>query len=432
MLNKILIFSWFTALLLTEILSAPTTNAVTLQQEINNLINSHPLVISHQKRVLAADAEINVARDNYYPTLNLYTEAGQQKYKDTGAGTDSNLNNNRYSISVSQNLFRGFKDQAKINEAKSRFNIAATTREKIKQRLVYEASTAYLAVLHYSNLSDRIKEYVDLSRQLVKKLEEQRDTGSGNYLNVYNAQLTLQRSLEQQLIVDGRKRSSFGNYERIFFHAPIYRDMNRPPSIKKLLPALLSDAISITQQNNVNISIARDRVKMVKFSRERAKGEYWPSLDLNTSYNYERNYQGVEGDKKDTRVDLRLSWKFNLGNQTGDRFRSAEYNFYAEKYSLDAALKNINKEVYQTWEKIQTQNNRNALAKETVKIAEKLFQASLESKQKGSGSDIGLLSAKIRFLDTQIALLNVQHDVVIASYELGYICGLISPDLFGE
>ena len=432
MLNKTSLFSLLTALLLAKLLSVPAAYAVTLQQEIIALIDHHPLVISHQIRVLAAGTEIDAATDNYYPILELSTEVGQQKYKDSGAGTDSNLNNNRYSISVSQNLFRGFKDQAKINEAKSRLNIAATTREKIKQRLVYEASTAYLAVLHYSNLSDRIKEYVDLSRQLVKKREEQRDTGSGNHLDVYNAQLTLQRSMEQQLIVDGRKRSSFGNYEHIFFHVPIYQNMERPPSVNKLLPATLSDAVSIAQQNNVNISIARDRMKMIGFSRDRAKGEYWPSLDLNTSYNYERNYQGVEGDKKDARVDLRLSWKFNLGNQTGDRFRSANYNFYAEKYSLEAALKNIEKEVYQTWEKIQILIDRSELAKETVKIAEKLFQASLELKQKGSGSDIGLLSAKIRFLNTQIALLNVQHDVVTASYELGYICGLISPDLFRE
>jgi len=418
------------ALLSSCLLIMDNAIAVTLNQELANLINSHPLVMANQYRVSAADAEINAVLDNYKPVLDISGDVGQQQYEDTGAGTDSDLNNNRFSVSVTQNVFKGYKDKAKENETISKQLTTQLTLDKTIQQLTYEGSTTYLDVLHYSYLSELIKEKVELSKQFIAMREKQKNSGAGNQVNVYEAQLTLHRSLEQQLNIEGRKRITLSKYQNLYEHEANSAEMLSPPPIQAFLPSSLAEATSIAKQSNLNISIAQTRMEQARYLKDSAHGDYWPVVDLVGSYNYERNYQGVEGTKKDTRVYLKMYWKYNLGNQIGDKLLSADGKFNAEKYSHQAAIKNIEKEVNQTWGKIQTHTQRNQLAKETVKIAENVYQARLEMKQKGRGSDIGLLNSKVRLLDAQIAQLNAQHEAIKSSYELAYVTGLLSPSFF--
>jgi|GEM_PF-2175349 len=415
------------AICLSSLIVMQTTYAASLEQELDQLINNHPLIKANQNRVSAAEAEIDVVLDNYMPVLDVSGDMGQQKYKDSGAGTDSDLNNNRFSVSMTQNLFKGYKDKAKENETVSKQLTAKLSLDKTIQRLTYEGSTTYLDVLHYNSINELINEKVALSNQFIAMREQQKSSGSGNQVNVYEAQLTLQRALEQQLLIQGRQQTALSKFQNLFEHQANISEMMFPPRLQKLLPKTLPEAIGIAKQSNLNVSIAHTKMEQAKYLKEGAHGEYWPIVDLVGSYNYERNYQGVEGTKKDARIYLKMYWKYNMGNQTGDKFRSADSKYSAEKFSYQAAIKDIEQKVSQAWQKVQTQTQRSRLAQETVQIAENVYQARQEMKQKGRGSDIGLLNSEVRLLDAKMSQRNAVHELNKANYELAYVTGILSP-----
>jgi len=418
------------AILTSYLLIIATANAATLNQELTQLINKHPLVLAHNEKLLAADAEIEVAKDNYMPVLNITGDIGRQQYEDTGANTDSNLNNNRFTVSITQNLFKGFKDQAIENESISKQLSSKLTLDKTIQKLSYNASLTYSDVLHYQLLEKLIIKKVKLAEQFIQMREKQKKSGSGNQINVYEARLTKQRSLEQKLNIQGKNRSSLAKFKSIFDHAANSRNMFKPQSINNILPITLTQAIEVAKQNSFNILIAQTRMQQSKYKKQGVKSEFWPVVDIVGSYGMEENYQGVEGTKKDARIYSKLNWKYNLGNQTGAKLKNANRKYNSDKYTYQAAIKDIEQQVNQSWEKYQTQTSRNQLASETVEVAQYIYQSRSQLKQKGRGDEMGLLNAQVRLIDTQIAQLNAQHESIKASYELAYACGLFTASLF--
>jgi len=407
-----------------------SANAVTLTEELNGIIDKHPSIMANQEKLLSADAEVDAAEDNYMPVLNISGDLGEQNYKNTGTDVDSSLNNNRMEFSVTQNLFRGYKDQAKENEMRSKYLSSQLSLDKTIQKLIYKGSTTYIDVMRYTDLSDMIKKKVQLSNNFINMRSQERKSGAGSQVNIYEAKLSLQRSLDQQLNIDGKKQNAFNQYHNIFDHAADSADMIKPEVIDRLLPETLEQAINIAKESNLNISIARGRMDQANFLKDSADADYWPLLDLVGSYNKEKNYEGIEGTKTDSRIYLKLYWKYNLGNQVGAKSRSADKKFIAEKYSYEAVIKDIEQKVNQAWVSHQTQKNRRQLTLETVEIAQMVYQSRQQLKQKGGGNDMNLLNSKVRLLDAEMANLNAEYDELKSSYELAYVSGLLSMTLF--
>lgn len=411
--------------------SYTSTSAASLSQELTQAISNHPQVLAHQQRLQAADADIRVEKGNDLPTLDVSGDMGQQWYEDTGAGTDSDLSNNRFSLSLTQNLFKGFKGEAKKNEMTARQLTAQFTLEKTIQQLIYDGATTYLDNIHYQRLSELLEEKIVLTQRFIQVRQKQKDSGSGNQLNVYEAQLKLQRTLEQQMQFNNRQAAARIKYENVFNHPTNPVDMVVPVSITAYLPVSRADALSVAKQSNPHISIADSRLQQAQYVKEGVRGDYWPTVDLVSSYGTEENYQGVEGTKKDTRIYVKANWKYNLGNQISDKLDSASNKYHAEKYTLESTIRRIEQQVNQAWEKLQSAQQRNTLSEQTVEIAENIYRSHQEMKQKGRGSEAHLLNAQIMFLDARISQLNAVHETIKSHYDLAHACGILSVEILG-
>ncbi len=399
--------------------------ADSLKNEIGKFIDNHPKVNTAKQQLINSGIDIEVAKANYMPVLNVNGDVGSQDFEDTYLNVDNNLENNRYMVEISQNLFRGYRDKAAIDESMVKEKIAIKTYENIKQSITLEATNAYLDVLHYHLSDSKVSKKVEILNKLVGLIEKAKRSGSRTDVDIYEAQLTAQQALEQQIDIQGKQQSALGQFQSIFGYQPNVNDFTMPSYRASQLPGSLEDALETAKNQSVVITIAQSNIEKAGFNKDAVSGEYWPTVDLVTSYSEEKNKEGTEGRTKDGRIYLRMEWKYNLGNQINKKVRSAEGYVVSEKYNYDAIVKEVEQNVRLAWQKYSTLQRRHQLAKDTLGIAQSVYKARLDLKSRGKGNNMAIINANIRLIDSEIAMINAEFESIKSVYNLSKELGTI-------
>ncbi len=396
----------------------------TLEDEIKQLVLSHPEIIAQKHQVKIADAEVDVALSNYYPDLSAFGQTGYQNYQDTGRSVSSELRHTRYRFELTQNLFKGLQDKSAVEGAGANRSLRQWSTLKIENDLIEHGISTYLDVLQYHKELTFISNKVNVLKRTVALKKQSQLSGSGTTINVLEAKLSLQRAQEQKLQIDGKYRYAFRQYQIIFEHDPILGAMAMPAK-PVVVPQSLEQALQMSKVNNAQLAMAEQRINIAEHEKAGALGKYSPELDIVTSYERETNFQGIEGNKTDMSAFVRLTWDFNLGNKVGDQYRSASGKLSSEKYSYYAANREVNEKIKLAWEKQSLVQRRLQLSNDTIKIAEDIYQARNNQMLRGGGNEIALLNAKSQLLEAKISSARATYDALKSTYELLHSIGLL-------
>jgi len=365
------------------------------------------------------------------PVLSISGDIGEQTYDDNSAGIDSTLNNNRYKIELTQNIFRGFRDQAFLNQTITKNQITIKNYEKIKQSLLLDAALSYLTVLQYQHAKVKINEKVKILNQFVDLIKKAKKSGSKTEVDVYEAQLTLQQALEQEIDINGKYLSAFGQFQSIYDYAPKTDSFSLPSAKLNLLPITLEEALDTAKSQSVVITIAQSNIDMANYEKNNVSGEFWPSIDIVGSFSEEENKEGIKGRTQDGRLYLRMEWKYNLGNQITKKVRSAEGTVSAERYHYKSVVKELEQSVNLVWQKYKTLQSRHRLTNETLKLALSVYQARLDLKSKGKGNNMAIINSNVRLINSQLAKINAEFEATKSAYSLAEKIGNIEELING-
>jgi len=396
-----------------------------LEDEINQLMLRNPEIIAERFKIKIAEAEEDAAYSNYYPMLNASAQTGFQSYQDTGRNVSSDLNHSKYRFELSQNLFKGLRDQVATAGAAANISLKQWAALNIENNLIYKGISSYLNVLQYHQMLLIINNKVDVLKRFIALKKQSQISGSGTVIDIYEASFLLQRVEEQRLNINGKYRAAFRQYQIIFEHDPIVGAMTVPNNEQLKLLESLEQALEIAKTSNALLAMAGQRIDIAEQEKKGVLGKYSPELDVVASYERETNFQGIEGAKTDSSVFVRLKWDFNLGNQIGDQYRSAAGKLSSEKYAYQASEQELREKIKLAWEKNLVLHRQLDLSKGTMKIAKDIYQARESQNNKGSGNEVELLNAKSQLLGAKIALINVTFEALKSSYELLHAVGLL-------
>jgi adhesin transport system outer membrane protein len=401
-----------------------------LGDELSQLVTDNPKLSAARQVALAEGAEVEGAKDAYYPTLSVNGNAGKDRYKDAfRTGSDYvELDKEKATIELSQNLFSGYQHRAALEESRSKHRLANFDVTKTHQELLLQGILAYLDVLHFHQMSATAEEKVALSRRYLALKQGAHRKGGGTNIEVLEARLGLQRALEKKLNTDTQFRLASSRYEEVFGHPPTPYTMSWPELYTSLIPESLEQALESFRGRNMDAVMAEERIVLARHRKNGEEARYWPRIDLKVLYDYEKNNQGVEGITRETYVHLGMKWDFNLANQTGAKLRSAQERIAAEQSTYDATLQEESHHIRQSWNKYQAMLKREELSTDTLKIANELLASRKGMRRKGIGNEATVVSATARMLTSKLAHNEARHAAQKAAYELVYAVGLLDYD----
>ena len=116
--------------------------AASLQEETSYMLDSHPRILAARNNVLATEEGINRAFAEYLPTVDAVANWGYEHTNSPGLrasrnGRSMNTPTESLSLTLTENLFNGFRRDA--NNATARINreVAAIGLETVQQEILF-------------------------------------------------------------------------------------------------------------------------------------------------------------------------------------------------------------------------------------------------------------------------------------------------------
>lgn len=420
-------------------------NAKPLQNELEHLISSHPLLKagsmaedSSEKRLAAVKASlmpritISASRGNEEITTQSYLPDDNYYLGNTGTGPEqySDLNGSKVSFGMETPLYAGGKNVARIVSASIDQDIAAIALSATTQDVLLEGITAYLQVARYKMLIELTKEN-EKSTQRQLELERKRvEAGGGVEVDAMQAKTRLQIVRERRVYYNQGLRDVMANYEQVFGHAPSFGSFQTVGMFDSALPFSLDEAMNFGMENSPRIKSAEMLVEKADQQVVITKSALLPKVDLVVNKNKDLNRNALSH-RDDFYVGVRMNWSFNLGRE--------------ELYSLDASkiarseqfeksinARNKNKEAVRiAWNQLINGRERLDLLADAANISKTVMEDRKKLRDAGKETALSVLDAEVEYYGVLANKINAMFDTRIGSYRLLATMGKLTPALIG-
>ncbi|MCW9032733.1 MAG: TolC family outer membrane protein [Rhodospirillales bacterium] len=415
--------------------SAPVW-AQDLKSEIAGLLVEHPQIKATKKTTEATKHAIGEATAAFLPQVVVNADTGIEDIKNAslyGTGHDDGWHSKREvaGVTVTQNLFDGFARVSAANTARIAYSSQGASQETTQQSVIFEAVTAYINVLRQSKLIElslskesSIKEQLELEDERVKR-------GSGISTDVLEAKQRLQLAKDMRVAEEGELRIASATYQQVFNHAPDIAGLSMPSPPLNLLPESLEEAIKLAQQVHPTIEGSGLEVERTREQRTQVRADYFPTVDLVGSMNFERDKNATRGTRRDYSVIVQATWNAFTGFSTQEGEMRAAYEYGAAQDFQTYNIRKVIEATQMAWQKLQTVRERITLLENAVNIAAEIYDDKKNQRDAGKETAVTVLDAETALYDQRMAYVRASYDAQLYIYELLWATGRLTPTTIG-
>ncbi|MDA0305035.1 MAG: TolC family outer membrane protein [Proteobacteria bacterium] len=429
--------------LATALAGGGSSYADTLEKELAGLLLDHPNIHAAEKGVEASRQEVKRSSSDFYPKVSVSANVGQEVIDspseraqgDGQEGKHSSRTPQSANMTITQNVFNGFLTTSQVRTARLNKELAQMTLEGTRQNTVFEGINAYVNLLRQKRLIELARENEATIQQQLNLEDERVQRGSGVAVDVLQAKSRLQVAKERLVSLQGALEDSITRYIQTFNHPPDIDGMMDPVPPVEMVPSDLERSLDIALVNNpalgntsVGIEVARERKRTVL-------AELYPTLDIESQYNFEKHASAVIGVKRDYSVFARASWNIFSGFSTRNLMSQASFNLGASKDTHDFTSRKVIEQTRLAWRALLTARQRLELLENAVNIASEVFSSRQKLRSAGKETVINVLDAENEVNNAQINFTSASYDERLAVYQLLLAMGYLNPvglNLYGE
>lgn len=392
----------------------PQAQAQTLPQVVNSALQTYPAVLSASAKTAAARSDISRARSAHYPQLGVNATASAFQSGTLPAGTQrTNL-----SPTARLNLWSGGKIEAEAERAEALTlaseHLQANTLDEVAQL----AAEAYLNWAKTADLYSLSVRNVNAHKETLNDIQKiaQADTGrrvdyEQALVRMENATLALQqRKSDFAQAIQRMRRFWKGDMDA--------RPMNLEAAVSDSgvlgnIPLSLALATELVSEDLPPIAQARAQLQAAQASVRQAKGQYWPTVDLALS----RQFNTSTG-KQEALTQLQVNAPFYNGGGTSSLVEGAVNQVKSAEFALEEARLLAREKAAFAWQEWASAKARSETGGAQALVGDKLVDAYRQQFRVARRSLLDLLniqadtfnyrsSARAAFHDERLARVRV-------------------------
>jgi outer membrane protein, adhesin transport system len=405
-------------------------DARSLAEDLVFLLNDNPQIQAQVKRVEAAHADIKRNLSEYYPTLRATANAGPEVIDSPGErssnGKQSTQVRQQTTLTLTQNLFNGFATSSRVKTARLNKSLARLSLEGTRQSKILEGITEYIDILRQRRLVGLSRNNEETIKRQLRLEDERVRRGSGIAVDVLQAKSRLQIAKERRVTFEGALENSVSRYIQVFNRAPNIDKMTDPAPLVDILPSELDRALDIALLENPAINNANTSIEVARTQRSQVKAEYFPTLDMVSEWNYEKNFGAVTGTRRDYSVVLQANWDLFSGFSTNHSLTQANFNYRASQDDHDQVARQIIQQSRLSWQALLTARERAELFANAVNIASEVAAARKQLREAGKETVINVLDANNEVINAQINFVTATYDELLSIYQMMLAMGRLN------
>jgi TolC family type I secretion outer membrane protein len=440
------------------ILLSPAAGAETLEDALALAYTTNPALDAARAQVRAQDEQFVQARSQALPTVSgtiqgsssgslrrgLPAGSGDQLIIDPVTGvpvvvegeaiTSVQQDNDNFSASLqaSQNLFRGGRTGAAMDQALANIYSARARLASTEQATLVAAVAAYVDVRRDEEiLAIRANNVQVLERQL-QASRDRFEVGEITRTDVSQAEARLADARSQYASAQAQLTASRAAYEQVIGQAPGTLEPEPP---LPALPADLDAAFALAMENNPDVLAAAFAEDAAKASVRNAKGAMYPTVSVQAtaqrSESYETGpfeYEGkpITGDS--TSIGGRITVPLFSGNALSSSVRQARQNESSARLQLRDAERSVREAVSRTWSAYLASIAQQESSAESVRANELAFEGVEAEAAVGLRTTLDVLNAEQELLNARLALVQSERNAYVAGFALLQAVGQVNPE----
>lgn len=404
----------------TALVSLPV-QAAPLSEILPGLVESHPQIKAATKSVDASKATKEEAFSGFLPLATLSGSTGWEQTDRTNTdppGEKRNLPTDSWSMSVTQNVFQGFRTQADTQSADVGIDIAKSTLELTRQQIIFEGVTAYLEVLRQIQLTELAQENMGTLKKQLNLEDERVKRGSGIAVDVLQSKSRLQISKERHTAFMGALKDAISRFTQVYGRPPEIENMAIPDIPLGQLPPTLDEAISVAVAENPGLASSNYNVEVASLAQTSAKSGFYPSVNLVAQSTYDNNLSGTSGEETNHSFVVEANWDIFSGFADKARTERAASEYQAAMNNHHHTHRKTIEEVKLAWSSLTTSKARLDLLNNAVNIAGEVYDARKRLRDAGKETALNVLDAENELFRAKIDAASARFDYYTAVYRL--------------
>ena len=392
--------------------------AETVQDVVAQAVATNPQVLTVNQRKEAADAGIGVAAGGFLPRIDLQYGVGRASTKNPttmAAGNDwVDLWRRQSSAVINQMLWDGLGVKSEVDRRKAISKSVSHRVYGTAEEIGMQAIDAYLDVLRNRELVSYAKENLQAHQRTFDQIRLRSDQGVGRRADLDQTDARLALTVSNLESAESSLRDAESAVERIVGRPP--GDLAAP--VPPATPRTLTEALNIALDNHPILKSARADVDAAVAQREAAKALLSPRLELEGTYNGNKNLQGVPGPYNEKSLMLWARWNAYRGGS--DYYRMKETTFQIDEAAEIAnnTRRQVESAVRLAVNAHQTARNRLPSLERYVKSADSTRDAYSRQFAIGQRTLLDLLDSENEYYTARATQLAGKYIEISAQYRL--------------
>jgi outer membrane protein, adhesin transport system len=418
------------------LMSISPLSAYTLQESVKETLNTNPTVQESLKNFRATQQDLNIAKSEYYPEVDLsasvgYNNAGKIKTEDKSeynhAVNDVIYNDYKSSLIFTQNLFNGFSTVHKVDFEKAKVLASAYKYLEKSNDAAFQMTKAYINVLKTKELVGTAKENVQINEDIYNKVKDLFEAGLTTDSEVKKIQSTLSLARSNLTVQKNNALDAEYTYRRVLGRLPEVSELEKP-KVDVKMPESIEKAALYAIENNPSLLVSRYNILGAKSLWSQQKKNYYPKIDLEISQSFNDNNEIGNGfDQPDDRFKARLALTYNLFRGGADK---ASVQKHVSKMNQEVEIqRDLKRQVIEgldlSWSAYSMIEKQLKDLKEYSKFSEKTLELYKEEYDLGRRSLLDLLSAQNDVINSRSQIITAEYDYLFAKYRILDAMGLL-------
>ena len=394
-------------------------------------INELMIITNENSLIIQADLEylkkfqndIELAKKMNDPTITLSGFVGA-KHQETNS-SEASFNPRNLNLTMSKNLFDGYKTKYSIIQANDLSLQADYLFEALKQNVYLESISSYLDLIHLRQSYDLTEQNLKLSKNNLDFKVQQYNSGDISDIELEKAKLEYSKyefSLKKNSDFNFRSR---GPDPRLYEYCS---ERNKYPEIMdRNLDLSLEALIEFAINNNPSIKSSQIYLKILEHSKKIERSANLPKVDLEAGYS--RNWDATDSAGQADEYSI-------IGSISIPLYESEEVNIKESNIDLDIIrndkilkdqINNLKREINSLLDQIELLNTEYEIENNQKEIYEKDIEIKKESYNVGSASKLDIYDSQIKYNEHLISMAQIMNSKQKAHYLLLNKIGKANP-----
>ena len=404
--------------------------AVTLYDALNQTYQNNIQLNAERENIKASEEDINISKADYKPSLTIsgsksFENTNTLKNQNGGTATKNDVDPFTTSIKIEQTILDYGRDLI-LEKNITALDLARAKLTKKEQEVLHSAINAFTnLILAREKLNINSKNLNLLIRQ-VENDKIRRDRGQITNTDVAQSEASLAGAQAQFAKSKSDLLISKLNYENII------GKLDNPNKLKKSskaivnIPKNLSEAISLSKQNNPDILIAKLDLEKSEKDVSIAEADLKPTASVSLEKSYTDDLSSTIGERDKDTLKASVSWPFYSGGKKKYKINKNTNLTTRKRLLLDHAVRTNETSVASAWSSLQSSKSFLNSVKVQLKSSQIANEGIAAEYERGSRTTLDVIQSNSLLLSAQLSLVNSERDYLMAQYNLLKTVGLLS------